>query len=243
MSGPPAGSYVVGVDGCPAGWVAVTLDRDGNWDASVLPHAVAVWEAYRDAALILIDVPIGLPETGPRACDVAARKFLGRRGASVFYTPCRAALDADSYEEASRINLERTGSKISKQTWNIVPKIRQLDDLLRDEPDARRVFREMHPEVCFAALAGEPMKAGKATHEGETRRIEVLEATGLPARAILAKALENRPRRDLAEDDVLDALAGAVTALAGPDGLVSIPDPPETDATGLRMEMVFRQRP
>lgn len=245
MSGMPGTPYVVGVDGCPAGWVAIALDHGRAWSVRVLPHAVAVWEAYADASLLLVDVPIGLPESGARACDLAAKKFLGRRGATVFLTPCRAAVEADSWEAASRINEERTGSKISKQTWNIVPKIRQVDDLLRDVPEARGRVREMHPEVCFAALAGGPMLSGKATLEGETRRIEVLEAAGLPVRAILAAALEGRRRRELAEDDVLDAMVGAITAhaaLGGPGVLATLPPEPERDARGIPMEMVLLAR-
>lgn len=243
MSPPRSARFVVGVDGCPAGWVAVKLDARARWEVSVLPNALAVWEMFRDAALVLIDVPIGLPESTPRACDLAARRFLGRRGMTVFATPCRAAIEADSYEAASRINEERTGARISKQTWNIVPKIREVDDLLRDEPGARGRLREMHPEVCFAALAGGPIADGKATPEGEARRIEVLEAAGLPARAILAAALAGRRRRELAEDDVLDAMVGAVTAAAAPAGIVTMPAEPEHDARGLAMEIVHAARP
>ena len=40
-------------------------------------------------------------------------------------------------------------------------------------------------------------------------------------------------------DDILDALAAAVTALLGNDHLVSIPDEAETDSCGLPMEMVY----
>jgi predicted RNase H-like nuclease len=223
--------------------VAVTLDRGMRWSARVLGDAGEVWAAFRDAELMLFDVPIGLAETGQRACDREAKAFLGRRGASVFMTPCREAVWAATYEEASRINEERTGAKLSKQAWNIVPKIREVDGLLAAEPGARERIREMHPEVCFAALAGAPIGSGKATPDGQAHRLEALEAAGVPAGEILAAALAGHRRRVLTADDVLDAVVGARTALAGPGGLVTIPAEPEHDARGLPMQMVRLARP
>ncbi len=44
-------------------------------------------------------------------------------------------------------------------------------------------------------------------------------------------------RKDVAKDDVLDALVAAITAL-GP--LNSLPDPPELDDKGLPMQMLYR---
>ena len=45
--------------------------------------------------------------------------------------------------------------KVSKQLFNIAPKIREVDEVLRAMPDANgRVF-EVHPEVAFWRLNGE----------------------------------------------------------------------------------------
>jgi len=242
VSEPPGIPYVVGVDGCRAGWVAVTLDREQRWAVEVMPDAASVWRARADAELLLFDVPIGLADSGQRACDREAKQLLGLRGASVFMAPCRDAVWAPDYATASSLNFERTGKKLSKQTWMIVPKIRELDDLLAAEPPARGRIREMHPEVCFAALAGEPIRDGKATPDGQARRLEVLEAAGAPARAILAEALARWRRREVTADDVIDAIAGARTALAGPGGLATIPAEPGRDARGLPMEMVHVAR-
>lgn len=59
-----------------------------------------------DSDRIFVDIPIGLPN-GPegRLCDREARKRLrGRRAATVFPAPVRAALAADTYEDANRIS-------------------------------------------------------------------------------------------------------------------------------------------
>ncbi len=53
--------FVVGVDGCRGGWLAVKLSltrRLGSRSFSFL----LLWESYQDAALILVDIPIGLLE-------------------------------------------------------------------------------------------------------------------------------------------------------------------------------------
>src|SRR5206468_1411244 len=65
-------------------------------------------ESFADALLVEaqvigVDIPIGLPESGARPADVAARRFVGPRASSVFTTPQRAVLEAPSYAEARRV--------------------------------------------------------------------------------------------------------------------------------------------
>jgi len=47
------------------------------------------------------------------------------------------------------------------------------------------------------------------------------------------------PHGKVAPDDVLDALAAALTAYLGHGKFRTLPSEPETDETGLRMEMVY----
>jgi predicted RNase H-like nuclease len=154
--------YFVGVDGCRGQcWLAVILGAGGCAEARVFSDIFALWQECKAASLILIDIPIGLRNGGAleRRCDKEARKRLGpKRGAGVFPMPCRAALKADSYEEASEINREHTGRKLSKQSWGILLKIRQVEELVAGDAGARARIRESHPEVCFLALAGYPME-------------------------------------------------------------------------------------
>ncbi|KAA0248745.1 MAG: DUF429 domain-containing protein, partial [Acidobacteria bacterium] len=78
---------VAGIDGTSSGWVAVVLQ--GGKVAEVRPFAdfASAIEGLRDTRFIAIDIPIGLPGTGPRQADVLARKRLGARGSSVFTVP------------------------------------------------------------------------------------------------------------------------------------------------------------
>ena len=228
----------IGLDGCRAGWLTVSLDDRGGWAVGIDPSLEAVLHRHPAARHVLVDIPIGLPSgPEPRECDVAARRLLGDRGSSVFPAPSRAALAASSFEEAGRLNREATGKGLSLQAWHIVPKIREVDELLRSDPAARRIVREAHPEVLFHGLAGAPIRESKKRVAGREERLQVLERFFPPARDVLDRARATL-RRDLFQpDDVVDALACAVAARHG--RFRTLPDRPPTDAEGLPMEMVY----
>ena len=84
-------SKFVGVDGCPYGWFSVGLDNCEGYEVQVFKTFDELLDHYADARLVLVDIPIGLPQGGEgRDCDREARKLLGRpRGSSVFPTPTR----------------------------------------------------------------------------------------------------------------------------------------------------------
>lgn len=232
----------VGADGCRAGWFWVGLDARRGWSCGIAADAGELWETHRDADRILVDVPIGLREEGEeeRACDRQARALLGPdRGSSVYPAPCRAATRAEGAEEASRVNEARTGRGLSAQSRALLPRIRRMDRLLEGTPEARGVIREMHPEVAFWGLnAGAVVPTGKKESEGQVERLAVLDAHDPRAPRVVAGSLLQFRRNRVARDDVLDALAGAVTA-ARSRGLRSLPPDPEIDARGLPMEIVL----
>jgi predicted RNase H-like nuclease len=104
-------------------------------------------------ALIAIDIPIGLPEHEPRACDIAARRELSLiRGSSVFPAPARHAIYASTFEEAQTRNREALRVGMSIQAYCIMPKIAGVGELMT--PERQRYIREVHPEVTFARLNG-----------------------------------------------------------------------------------------
>src|ERR1700716_2323536 len=95
-------SRVLGVDACKAGWVGVVL-HDGATTvhvAKTIAALVADVEMDGRLAVVGIDIPIGLPDTGRRQADVLASKLVGPRRSSVFMTPVRAALEAGSHGAA-----------------------------------------------------------------------------------------------------------------------------------------------
>lgn len=233
----------VGADGCKAGWFTVQLTKGTDWKADIFPGVFSLWKKYSSASVMLLDVPIGLRERGreERLCDIEARKLLGpKRASSVFPAPCRPAICAKTYKEASDINAQLTGRRLSRQTWNIIPKIREVDVLLLDDESARSRVRETHPEICFWALAGgRPMKYSKRTEEGFSERRQALQSVYSNTDEIINYALDIYRREEVAKDDILDALSAAVTAMLGARELVSIPERPEFDSRGLHMEIVY----
>jgi predicted RNase H-like nuclease len=232
----------VGVDGCPAGWCAV-IKEENDWHTAVYTDIAELWSKHKDAALILIDMPIGVLDDGTdRPCDYKVRKLIGKRRSSLFPMPCRAALYASSYEEASLTNFKITGKKLSREMWNIMPKMRQLNDFLVNNTEALAVIKETHPELCFTGLsAGRPMEYAKKKEKDPAfeERLRVLISYCSGANALIEKALKEYQRRYVARDDIVDAMALAIMASFGIDKLQSIPEKPEFDAKGLPMQMLY----
>jgi predicted RNase H-like nuclease len=216
---------VLGVDGTPHGW-AVIASKEGQMRVRQIVRLANIFERPPYPDIVAVDVPIGLLdayEIGGRECDRKARRDLEQRGSSVFVPPVRAVLSVDSYEEACAVS--RASSKhdkaLSKQTWGIVPKIKEADDLLRLKPHLRSILREVHPEVCFCELTSKPMEFAKSKSEGRAERRKAL-AREFGVDAILAQARRER----LSVVDTLDALVACWSAmrLAKGEGRSLVPD-------------------
>ena len=234
---------LAGVDGCRAGWYCVVGELGSAAPQAPLraPLQACVWPDFSQllAALpkvqrISVDMPIGLAGSGARECDVLVRAHLGARGASVFAAPLRAMLGAGSHAEASAIRRAIEGKGMSLQAYHILPKVRDVDAALRAQAgDAARTF-ETHPEACFVALnAGRPLPWNKKKPEGRLLRMALLRPHFGDE---VQRLLDERPRRDVQADDVLDALACLWSAHRGVLGTARCwPDRPPRDACGLQM--------
>jgi len=220
--------FVGGIDGCRGGWIACKVDlKSQRTSVELIDLPSILRNKPDDLAILAIDIPIGLMD-GSRACDKAARKLLGQpRGSSVFPAPCRAALGAQTYAEASSINRQRTTRRLSQQALGIAPKIKQVDDAITS--DCQRWAFEVHPEVCFWVLAGEcPMAHGKKTNAGVSERLDLLRLV-FPD---IERHLQSR-RANVGRDDLLDAAVAAWTALRICKGEARRVCEPERDAKGL----------
>jgi predicted RNase H-like nuclease len=233
----------LGVDGCKIGWFFVALGQGDNAEFGVFEKIGLLFCAYFNAKSILIDIPIGLPfeRIKNRCCDKEARKVLGpKRAGAVFAPPCRIALSTHDYAEASRINREVLGKGISRQTYNIMSKIKEVDDFLNQHPEAKKTMRETHPEICFWALAGQrPMQHKKKSPEGRDERLALLEHHYARSRSIYVAAVDRYLRKDVRRDDILDALVNAVTALRLKKHEKTLPSISQIDQKDLPMEMVY----
>ncbi len=233
-------TWLAGVDGCSAGWIRVARNtRSGEVRVDLLRDVDEIASAPPRPRVVAIDMPIGLPDAHDRACDREARARLGARRSSVFPVPIRATLAAASYEEACRIGRAADGRGLSRQAWNLMPKIRALDALLAHAPEARATFHETHPEVCFAAWNdGEPMRAAKKHADGRRERRAL--AVAWLGEATIDAAESRWPRRSVAADDVLDAVAALWSAHRIHAGDAQcLPSDVQRDATGLPMRIVY----
>ncbi|MEO3689837.1 DUF429 domain-containing protein [Roseateles paludis] len=229
------GSPCVGIDGCPAGWLAVSRDAAGSFSGACFGSAAELFDAFPAARTFAIDIPIGLPSKGLRATESVARKHLFGRASSVFNTPPRACFEPGlSYEAVCQQALLLTERKISKQSFAILPKISEVDACLRAAPGLAARVWEVHPEVSFAMLAGgSAMRRSKHSGFGFVERLRWLEAV-LPGAAESVR--EQVAEKSASDDDVLDAVVAFWTALRIQEGrAVAIGSARERDAHGLRM--------
>ena len=238
--------WVAGVDGCSGGWLVVLRPLIPASPPRVLllrtfAEVLALPEAPR---MIAVDIPIGLPDRsgiGGRAADIEARAKLGARQSSVFAIPARAAILETDYRRACAVAALHSDPprKISKQTFNLFRKIREVDALMTPALQSRVV--ECHPELAFWVLNGErpldePKKVKSRPHSaGLELRRHLLRAAGF-ADAFLRE----RPFRasDAGPDDLLDACACALSAERMLSGTAHCyPAEPPLDARGLRQEI------
>lgn len=128
-------------------------------EAVVAPRLADVLLGPAAPAFAAVDMPIGLPERvgiGGRAAEQAVRPGLGPRQSSVFSVPSRKAVYAEDYQEACRRALETSDPprKVSRQTFHLFPKIREVDGFLLADAGWRERLVECHPEVAFRVLNG-----------------------------------------------------------------------------------------
>jgi predicted RNase H-like nuclease len=221
----------IGVDGHRRGWIAVWIDevgRKGFKSISAIDELIQF-----DAVITLIDVPIGLPESGYRACDRAARVVLEEARSRVFLGMRRPLLEhryiAD-YQAANARGKEIDGKGIAKQAHAILPKIAEVDALMT--PERQTQFRETHPELTFRKLSGNANLDNKKTAGGRSQRHSILLKNGFEDIDEWLGKIRGTGAR---ADDLFDACAAAIAAL----NPTKLECDVEKDARLLRMEMWY----
>ena len=230
----------IGIDGCRAGWLYIRLDKNCSYDFGLLESIkelpkIAAWES-----VICIDIPIGLREkdTRERLCDTEARKLLKKKGSSIFPALSRLSLDAGDYQTASELNFKFTGRKLSKQSFALSKKIKEVDDFIQTSEKKYHIL-ECHPELCFLALNDfEPLQYSKKEKNGRAEREKILSNHLTSARSVIDKVSQRFLRKQVAFDDILDALVTAVAATFE-ERLLAVPRLPETDEKNIEMKIVY----
>lgn len=230
-------AQIAGVDGCRGGWVVARMAAEGTGPVTV-SFASRLEELTVDLdsgalCAVGVDIPMGLPESGPRRCDTELRRFLGARRSSVFPAPIRALL-ADhlirDYRAARDTSVAHRGKSLSIQSFNLLPKIAEADGIVRG--GRNRSVIEVHPEAAFTEMNdGVPLANGKKTAAGVDERW-----------ALLTKRLPGMtgevPRvRGAATDDVVDAIAALWSTVRWRRGEAHAFGNGEVDGVGIPMRI------
>jgi pyridoxal kinase len=228
--------WVLGLDGCKAGWIGVWYDIHGHASPrhQLFSSLSEVADAEISPEIIAIDMPVGFPELsehGGRICEREARALLGRKSSSVFSSPSRKALAANTYQEACELNSLEGGPRLSKQSYMLFPKMREVDALKKSEMGS--IVFETHPEVALAIFERAPILEAKKAVEGRAARLTALRKLGFPIGLIDPHTY---PNSKVAPDDLVDAAICAVTAQRIANGQhVTLPTHPPVDSDGIEM--------
>lgn len=213
MSGAaPTGRQAAGIDGYPGGWVCAHLTRGAiTWSTAEVD---AIATLLQQDTITGVDMPIGLSDSGLRECDSRARRELPGAASRVFTTPPRAVLmlglEARN-EEVQALSRRLTGRGVSRQALGLATRILALDSALAADPTLTVI--EVHPEISFAALAGQVLDRKKSA-AGVGQRVAAL----LTWRTDIADVLAAAPLT-VPIDDALDALAALWSAVRWRDGI------------------------
>ncbi|WP_159521278.1 DUF429 domain-containing protein [Sunxiuqinia indica] len=212
---------VLGIDGCKTGWCVAVYDGM-NYSIEIHSTLNQFLHEHSEAICCLIDMPIGLPRNGEkRDLETIARKELSPGFSyTIFTPPCYEVLSATNYDEAKRINQQITGKSLSIQSWNLVPKIKELDQFLEQHPVWKPKTMESHPEINFKNLNnGRLLKHRKAAKErvGIQERLAILSKHYQALPSFFIQYRNRFKKSHVKDDDLVDALCLCLTAQIGID--------------------------
>jgi predicted RNase H-like nuclease len=217
----------LGLDGFRWGWVAAWIGDNGIQRFDYSPTLERLLSYPHTSAMI--DMPIGLPDLGHRACDREAQEILGP---SVFTGVRRNFWTFETQDHANKYYRSKNQPCISAQLWSIRHKVRELDQLM--SPERQRTLRETHPELVFRKLNNGVPLPTKHSESGRIQRIAILRKRGFKE---LDRWMSHRWGTGIGRDDIIDACACAIAAR---DKTERIPSgEPQVDRKNIKMEMWF----
>lgn len=227
---------LAGVVPTKAGWLVASSKLQGIQmypnEPELLANLADVLDYRPSFKVIALAAPIGLldePVEGGRACDREARRLIGwPRAGAIPTPPVRKALHATTYEEAARLS-----GGMGAVTWGLLKRYAEVDAELA--PYRQRTIFEVQPELSFYQLNDDaPMKFPKRDHIGMEERKALLKGRiqGME-RVVDAEISRVKPWQ------LIDAAVCLwTTRRIASRAMTRIPEDPEWDETGLRMELV-----
>lgn len=224
-----------GIDGSKNGWIIAKEEGGEITVREVRALNDLILELRK--GIVAIDIPIGLADGPRRAADTAARSALApKRKSSIFNSPARASLNFHSYPELNEFYKTRFGLGISKQSFYLMTKIREVDDLLKTFPDLKDSLFEVHPELAFQTFNQGALLFSKRENAGIEERTRLVALALATPFAQIQDTLRALP--GVKPDDILDALINLHVAKRIREGIAQrYPEFEELDSLGLRMQI------
>jgi predicted RNase H-like nuclease len=227
---------LAGVVPTKAGWVVASSKLQGIQmypnEPELLPKLMDVLDYRPSFKFIALAAPVGLledPVDGGRGCDREARHLIGwPRAGAIPTPPVRKALQAKTYEEAARLS-----GGMGAVTWGLLRRYAEVDEEMA--PYRQRTIFEVQPELSFYQLNDDqPMKFPKRDHIGMEERKALLKGR--------IQGMERIVDADIPKVKPWQLIDAAVclwtTRRIASRAMTRIPEDPEWDETGLRMELV-----
>lgn len=168
---------------------------------------------YQDAAVVLIDVPVGLPENKADAAArpeaVLRRMLLHSDNAAA--VPCRQAVYAENDRLAREENIRVLECTISPQRLAIRQQLQEVDMFILYHNEWKNVLRQSNPQ-----LLGDSKKFVLECYQ------EVIQ--------------QQKGDKHALEDALCLAVIGQMECREGSD---TIPEEPQNDAKGIQMQIVI----
>ena len=194
----------------------------------VIDTFVDVLDQRPSFSAVAIQAPIGYLQTfepGGRTCDREARRLLGRRGAAVQSAPIWSQVEEGSNGIA--VGLDAVTQKLLQRYREVA---------LEMAPYRQRTVYEVHPELSFFQLNEDtPLRYSKRSQAGQEERRQLLAKKIPGGEHIYDTKLTRVPASHMLDVAALMWTARRIFARAG----VRLPQDPQWDENGLRMEIVY----
>ena len=199
-------STVIGIDGCRAGWIITQVLDNQLISFHIIKNLNDDYLKQIKLSYIGIDIPLQLSQTGKRLAEIEARSLLKKRACTIFSPPTLNALRAKNYIDACEVNFKECGKRISKQSWNLFPKIKEAHKFLENNSISKLEVFEVHPELSFMAMNDMNLiDASKKTETGKEIRIKLIQKF-FPNFSF--ESVRNQYKKNqVLDDDILDSIS------------------------------------
>ena len=199
-------SNIIGMDGCSAGWFTTKIADKQSLIFNIIEDLNDDYLKKSNLSHIGIDIPLYLSKTGKRRAEIEARFLLKKRACTIFSPPTFNVLRAKNYIDACEINFKECGNRISKQSWNLFPKIKEAQKFLENNLICQVGIFEIHPELSFMAMNDMNLiEASKKTEIGKKIRIKLIQKF-FPSFSF-ESVRDQYKKYQVHDDDILDSIS------------------------------------